>query len=138
MLFNRKVFQKLPADFMKRPIYKKMLEETIGIFNKMIVINKNGTHWILNEKQGEWDNGIWYSNTTYKKVKYYYGQGYDNFGWNRKKGSSKYPKVYDYDDWDEYAYGGYGQYGYSNYGNGYAPSTNGVVETPGDKKDNNK
>lgn len=70
MLFNRKVFQKLPADFMKRPIYKKMLEETIGIFNKMIVINKNGTHWILNEEQGEWSDGVWYSNDSYKPFDY--------------------------------------------------------------------
>ena len=137
MMFNKLCLKRLPKNFMDKPLYKFLLEEAIG-YSKMILMNSDDKVWILNEKQGEWDNGIWYSNTTYKKMKYYYGQGYDNFGWNRKKGSSKYLKVYDYDDWDEYPYGGYGQHGYSNYGNGYAPSTTGVVETPGDKKDENK
>lgn len=72
MLFNKKVFHKLPRDFMSHPVYKKMLEETIGSWNKMILLNANGTHWILNEDQGEWHNGIWYSNSTYKSYESYY------------------------------------------------------------------
>lgn len=70
MLFNRKVFQKLPADFMRYPVYKKMLEETIGQFNKMIIMNKDGNHWILNEDVGEWHEGVWFSNDSYKPFDY--------------------------------------------------------------------
>lgn len=72
MLFNRKVFQKLPADFMRYPVYKKMLEETIGAWNKMIIMNKDGNHWILNEDEGEWYNGVWFSNNSYEAYNYSY------------------------------------------------------------------
>ena len=72
MLFNRKVLQKLPADFMNSPLYKKMLEETIGTWNKMIIIRADGQHWILNEEQGEWSDGVWYSNSSYKDYDYSY------------------------------------------------------------------
>lgn len=70
MLFNRKVFQKLPHNFMNLPVYKKMLEETIGQFNKMIIMRRDGQHWILNEDVGEWHEGVWFSNDSYKPFDY--------------------------------------------------------------------
>ena len=78
MLFNKKVFQKLPTDFMRYPVYKKMLEETIGQFNKMIIMNADGNHWILNEDVGEWDKGIWFSNDSYKPFDYVTNYDYCN------------------------------------------------------------
>lgn len=70
MLFNRKVLKKLPKDFTDKPIYKKMLEEMIGLYNKMIIISSDGKHLILNEEQGEWDKGVWFSNDSYKPYEY--------------------------------------------------------------------
>lgn len=77
MLFNRKVLKKLPANFTNLPIYKKLLEEMIGTWNKMIIMEQDGHHWILNEDQGEWSDGIWYSNNTYKDCTYDYNSGWD-------------------------------------------------------------
>lgn len=150
MMFNKLCLQKLPKDFMSKPVYKFLLEEAIG-YSKMIIMNSDDKVWILNEKQGEWDHGIWYSNTTYKKTKSYYygGYGYDDDNswvydpktgcYTKKKSKTKYLRTYDIDDWDDYPYGtGYGRSGWSNYGNGYSVVNNdGVVETPGDKKDSN-
>lgn len=70
MLFNKKVLKKLPPNFTNKPIYKKMLEDMIGSFNKMIIMESDGHHWILNEDQGEWFNGIWFSNDSYKSYEY--------------------------------------------------------------------
>ncbi len=42
------------------------LEEIIGPFNKIVLLDKAG-HWaILNVHMGEWDKKSWYSNDTYK------------------------------------------------------------------------
>lgn len=43
-----------------------VLEEAIGIGNKMIFLDNEGCHAILNEKQGDWNDGSWFSNCTYK------------------------------------------------------------------------
>lgn len=72
MLFNRKVLKKLPTNFIDQPLYKKMLEEMIGTWNKMIIMESDGRHWILNEEQGEWSNGVWFSNDSYKSYDYSY------------------------------------------------------------------
>ena len=147
MMFNKLCLKVLPKNFMQKPLYKFLLEEAIG-YSKMIIMNSDDKVWILNEKQGEWNGGIWYSNTTYKKVQSYYdGYGYSDYYWNynpktggyTKKVKGKSSKVYDIDDWDDYPYGtGYGTRGWNNYGNGYGVvNKDGVVETPGDKKDSN-
>ena len=65
MEFNSKILQKLPTNFIKQDCYKYLLEEAIGICNKMILLQSDGTTMILNEKQGHWDKGIWYSNHSY-------------------------------------------------------------------------
>lgn len=75
MLFNQKVLKKLPPNFINQPLYKKMLEEMIGSYNKMIIMESDGRHWILNEEQGEWSDGIWFSNDSYKP--YEYSPGWD-------------------------------------------------------------
>lgn len=75
MLFNRKVLKKLPMNFLDQPLYKTMLEEMIGTWNKMIIMESDGRHWILNESQGEWSNGVWFSNDSYKSYEYMYEPG---------------------------------------------------------------
>ena len=140
MMFNKLCLQKLPKNFMDKKLYKFLLESAID-YSKMIIMNSNDKVWILNERLGEWDGGIWYSNTTYKKQIYYFddtdfGYGYDYgcgvnnnaYTYNSKtkryektKKATKASKVYDIDDWDDYKYSAnYGTKGWSNFGNGYA------------------
>lgn len=47
--------------------FKWMVEETIGSGNKLVMINASGEYVIFHEKQGEWDNGCWFSNKTFKE-----------------------------------------------------------------------
>lgn len=159
MMFNKLCLQKLPRNFMDVPMYKFLLEHAIGYSSKMILMNKNGTVWILNENSGYWDGGIWYSNTSYKKNRFnFYDSGYvydARTGIYRYK-NKKYKRNYILDEEDYYPYGGYGCEGWENYGNGYGSNkvdkekenlqsnltgvvvdTSGNVVTPGDKKDNN-
>lgn len=73
----------------QRPGIKWLLEEAIGTSNKMVLMNGDGEHVILNEKQGDWDNGCWFSNSTWK--------------WKSHRGGGHYYRGdYDYSNRDAY------------------------------------
>lgn len=97
MMFNKNILQKIEKnclnEFIKgnSKVLKDLLEGYIGTGNKMIFLNKDGNFTILNERLGIWDNGVWYSNDSYKdkiivfpkyNYNYYendwYGQYWDN------------------------------------------------------------
>lgn len=109
--FGSEMLAKLPPDFMNNEKIKELLADYIGPGNKMILLNKNGTHWILNENKGIWENGIWFSNGSYKKVKYF-----------------------NYSDWDKnnnlFTYGG----GYTHYGQWHNAERKKDFATPKDNK----
>ena len=44
---------------------KDLIESRIG-YSKLIFLDRHGNHNILNESKGVWDDGVWYSNTSYK------------------------------------------------------------------------
>lgn len=46
----------------------KMVERSIGTRNKFAVLDRQGEFAILNEGQGEWHKGVWYSNSGYRGV----------------------------------------------------------------------
>lgn len=52
----------------KLPAFTAIVEEAIGIGNKIVVLRNDGERWIFNEDQGSWDNKSWFSNTSYKHV----------------------------------------------------------------------
>lgn len=52
----------------KKPDFRKALENVIGSYNKLAFLNRAGEHFILNEKSGHWKDGAWYSNSTYVKT----------------------------------------------------------------------
>lgn len=72
MMFNKNILQRLEKNCLRKMIEGKnnvlfnLMEGYIGSGNKMILLNKDGNFKIINEKAGVWDNGIWYSNTSYK------------------------------------------------------------------------
>lgn len=49
---------------------RKALSEWIGKYNKLVILTVNPDYpvnsYIINESSGEWDDGIWYSNSGYK------------------------------------------------------------------------
>jgi hypothetical protein len=44
---------------------KDLIESRIG-YSKLIFLDRHGNHNIFNEHKGVWDDGVWYSNTSYK------------------------------------------------------------------------
>jgi predicted glutamine amidotransferase len=48
------------------PAFKWTVEESIGN-NKLVLLDNAGNHVIYNESKGEWHEGAWFSNATYKE-----------------------------------------------------------------------
>lgn len=77
VIFVKKFLQDLPKDFMSNKGIINLIGECIGTHNKFCFLNEKGEYAIANEKQGIWDEGVWYSNGTYTYTySYDYGYGY--------------------------------------------------------------
>jgi hypothetical protein len=60
------------------PIFKDIIEDFVGHNNKLVLLDNHGKVTIYNEKQGDWDDGVWYSNLGYKtRSMYCMGGGWD-------------------------------------------------------------
>jgi len=70
-VFVRDVLSKLPPEWETSEGIVQLLAERIGYGNKMVFLRYDGAFVVLNRSAGEWDNGIWYSNSTYKRVRVY-------------------------------------------------------------------
>ncbi|MDE1816698.1 MAG: hypothetical protein KGI11_09095 [Thaumarchaeota archaeon] len=90
-LFNETILQPLVQRWGMLPLFsdpiKSLVEGRIG-WSKLIFLNNKGEYQIFNEKDGRWDNGIWYSNSSYlPRIKY----PLDTYQGNYNRGSSKSP-----------------------------------------------
>lgn len=104
-------------DFLSCKTTKAFINNYIGSGNKLLFLDKNGKHTIINEKAGHWDefNGNWFSNSSY--------ESYNDYVWAGNKkvsrlGANTYePKIYDtYNNSSINDYwGGYANEAESNY-----------------------
>ena len=69
-MFNSLILQHLPKDFYKWEHYRMLIEEYIG-YSKLTFLDTDNNMYIYNESKGEWYDGVWFSNSGYKKVKTY-------------------------------------------------------------------
>lgn len=60
-LFNRKVLTNLGHDIMTNKVAQRLVLKFIGEWNKLLFLDSKKNFLILNEKQGEWIDGVWYS-----------------------------------------------------------------------------
>jgi len=82
-VFNELILKKLPGNWMNNDSIIELISGYIGQ-SKLIFMDSTGSVLIINKSLGEWKDGIWYSNTTYKGVvvrrqlwkKFDYGSGY--------------------------------------------------------------
>jgi len=58
------VLYRQDSRFIYKPVFKDLIGEFIG-HSKLVFLNNKGQSTIVNEKLGKWDNGVWYSNTSY-------------------------------------------------------------------------
>lgn len=54
-----------PAKLMKNEKARAVIEEYIGKYNKLVFMDSAGEVYILNESEGVWDEGVWYSNSSF-------------------------------------------------------------------------
>lgn len=73
---------KLHPEFIDNEAIQELIKEYVS-YSKLIFMDNQDNVWIMNEEKGEWDDGVWYSNTSYrpKVVTYpapvpYNGSGY--------------------------------------------------------------
>ena len=67
--FNEEIVKPLVAKWgnlsLFQPAIKSLIESRIG-YSKLIFLDRHGNYDIFNENKGVWDNGVWYSNSSYK------------------------------------------------------------------------
>lgn len=67
--FNHAILQPLVSKWGNLALFQDpiidLIEGRIG-YSKLVFLDRHGNHKIMNEGKGVWDNGIWYSNTSYK------------------------------------------------------------------------
>lgn len=90
-MFNEEILKDLhPDDLVYNDTIKRLLEEFIGWNSKLIFMNVEGDIQICHEKKGNWQEGIWYSNMSWKpKAK----TTYNSSKTNTYKSQTKYPRI---------------------------------------------
>lgn len=70
--FNEEILKPLVTTFGKQAIWKvfvkSLIEGVIG-WSKLVFLDNQGRFTIYNAHKGEWDDGVWYSNSSYKPPK---------------------------------------------------------------------
>ena len=76
MSFNRNYLKKIKSlhKLIKSNGIKKLIADRIEN-SKLVFLDKFGKYTIINEKMGQWDNGSWFSNSSYKTPKFGYDYG---------------------------------------------------------------
>jgi len=69
-MFNKAILQKMPSNFIKYEGTLLLIEEFIS-YSKLVFLDNKNNYTIIGEDKGVWDNGNWFSNTTYKDYDYY-------------------------------------------------------------------
>jgi hypothetical protein len=70
--FKNQILKNLPLGFHKHKAILTLLEIAISKLNKFVFLDNNGSIVILNEREGIWEDGLWYSNDSYKPIKQWF------------------------------------------------------------------
>lgn len=67
--FNQSILQPLVSKWGNLALFQDpiidLIEGRIG-YSKLVFLDRHGNHKIMNEHKGSWDDGVWYSNDSYK------------------------------------------------------------------------
>ena len=63
--FIEKVIGNISYKMWKNPSFIKLVGSSIG-YSKFVILDNNENYYIVNEEKGIWDDGVWYSNSSYK------------------------------------------------------------------------
>ena len=71
-VFNRDILQKLPPNFLDmNKAREEIFDYIVTSLSKVVFLDNNGKHIIVNEEHGIWDEGIWFSNYGYLPTSHY-------------------------------------------------------------------
>lgn len=83
VVFNKTVLQLLPKGFLNIPRIKEALDLYIKTgFCKLAFLDAENNYTIINAQAGEWNNGIWFSNTSYENKQVFGFTKYDYNGYD--------------------------------------------------------
>lgn len=60
-IYIEDTLKQLPKDFHRNNAILKLIADNIGHYNKLAFLDKDNIYKIVNEDQGQWYNGCWYS-----------------------------------------------------------------------------
>jgi len=63
--FIEKVIGNIGWKNWKNPAFRELVGKAIG-YSKLAILDENGNYYIINESKGNWNDGVWYSNESYK------------------------------------------------------------------------
>lgn len=63
--FIEKVIGNISHKQWHNPSFRELVGKVIG-YSKLGILDKTGEYFIINEEKGVWDDGVWYSNSSYK------------------------------------------------------------------------
>lgn len=84
--FIAKVIGNISHKMWKNPSFRELVSDAIG-YSKLGILDVSGEFYIINENKGTWDDGVWYSNSSYKPKTYTkptYTYNYNN-NWYKNK-----------------------------------------------------
>ena len=90
--FNNSILKKIVAKHGNMGLFDdpmvELIENVIG-YSKLVFLDRHGNYRIMNEQKGSWHDGVWYSNSSWKKpepVKNSFMTGYD---WTKHSGTHR-------------------------------------------------
>lgn len=83
-VFVDAVIKKLPPNWEKNEGINALIRSSIG-YSKLAFINSTGEFRIYNEKSGIWEDDIWFSNTSFRKIIYHAKPVTYSSGWKYTK-----------------------------------------------------
>ena len=82
-IFNKTILQLLPRGFLNIPRIKEALDVYIKTgYCKLAFLDIENNYTIINPEAGEWNNGIWFSNTSYEDKPVFGFTKYDYNGYD--------------------------------------------------------
>jgi len=68
--FNNTILKKIVSKHGNMGLFEdpivELIENVIG-YSKLVFLDRHGNYRIMNEEKGHWNDGVWYSNNSYKK-----------------------------------------------------------------------
>lgn len=78
-MFNEEFLQHIDATLLTKDGPVKRLIEKFVVGSKLVIMNVEGDVQIYNESSGNWQDGCWYSNFSWRPVQSYTGGGFSQY-----------------------------------------------------------